>query len=157
MNVPTRSIEDQLYTRITTILDDARTKVARTVNTAMVHAYWLIGRELVEIDQHGAARADYGDEVVNRVAARLSERFGRGFSPASLRRMRRFYLAFPIGSALLGADREICSTPLLKSADSAPFPPALGWSHYLVLVRVRNPQARSFYEIEASPRGLVGP
>lgn len=150
MNVPTQSIADQLYTRITTILDDARTKVARTVNTAMVHAYWLIGRELVEVDQRGAARAEYGDEVVKHVAARLSQRFGRGFSPASLRRMRQFYLAFPIGSALLGADREICSTPLSKSADSAPFPPVLGWSHYLVLLRVRNPRARSFYEIEAA-------
>jgi predicted nuclease of restriction endonuclease-like (RecB) superfamily len=153
MNAPTPSVEDHLYKRITTILDDARSKVARTVNTAMVHAYWLIGRELVEVDQRGERRAEYGVEVVNRVAARLSQQFGKGFSPASLRRMRQFYLGFPSGSAILGADREKCSTPLSISASSAPFPPILGWSHYLVLLRVHNLQARSFYEIEAAREG----
>jgi predicted nuclease of restriction endonuclease-like (RecB) superfamily len=147
------SVEDHLYDRITTILDDARTRVARTVNTAMVHAYWFIGRELVEVEQHGDRRAEYGDEVVDRVAARLSQRFGKGLSPTSLRRMRRFYLGFPNGSALNGADREKWSTPLAISAASAPFPPMLGWSHYLALLRVRNPQARAFYEIEAAREG----
>lgn len=153
MTVPTHSLEDQLYTRITTILDDARTKVARTVNTAMVHAYWLIGRELVEVDQHGAARAEYGDEVVKQVATRLTAQLGKGFSLASLKRMKQFYLGFPNGSALIGAHHAIGSTLLSQTAGSAPFPPALGWSHYLVLVRVRNPQARSFYEIEAAREG----
>jgi predicted nuclease of restriction endonuclease-like (RecB) superfamily len=153
MNAPAPSLEDHLYTRITGILDDARSRVARTVNTAMVHAYWLIGRELVEVDQHGDARAEYGDALVKRVAARLSAQLGKGFSLASLKRMKQFYLVFPCGSALNGADREKGSTVLSLSASLAPFPPMLGWSHYLVLLRVSNPQARAFYEIEAAREG----
>ncbi len=158
--------EEHLYERIATILDDARSRVARSINTAMVHAYWLIGREIVEVDQHGAERAGYGEGLMKRVAARLSSRFGRGFSLASLKRMKQFYLAFPRGSALVGrgdgkgstalslsarADEvEKGATALSLSGTSPLFPPALAWSHYLVLLRVDRPDARSFYEIEAA-------
>jgi DUF1016 N-terminal domain len=92
--------EEHLYERIASILDEARSRVARTVNTAMVHAYWLIGREIVEVEQQGAERAGYGEGLMKGVAARLSAKFGKGFSLASLKRMKQFYLAFPHGSAL---------------------------------------------------------
>lgn len=69
----------------------------------MVHAYWLIGREIVEFEQHGAERAGYGEELMKRVATRLSAKFGKGFSLASLKRMKQFYLVFPGGSALVEA------------------------------------------------------
>ncbi|MBK7539330.1 MAG: hypothetical protein IPI49_29000 [Myxococcales bacterium] len=95
--------EEHLYERIATILDDARSRVAHSINTAMVHAYWLIGREIVEVDQPSAERAGYGEGLMKRVAARLSARFGRSFSLASLKRMKQLYLAFPRGSALVGA------------------------------------------------------
>jgi predicted nuclease of restriction endonuclease-like (RecB) superfamily len=159
--------EEHLYERIATILDDARSRVARSINTAMVHAYWLIGREIVEVDQRGAERAGYGEGLMKRVAARLSARFGRGFSLASLKRMKQFYLAFPRGSALVDAGDGKGSTALRLSADadggekgsvalslsagaSPLFPPTLAWSHYLVLLRVDRTEARSFYEIEAA-------
>jgi DUF1016 N-terminal domain len=100
MNEVRLGSEEDLYERIAAILDDARSRVARTVNTAMVHAYWLIGRQIVEVEQHGAQRAGYGEGVMRRVAARLSDKFGKGFSLASLKRMKQFYLAFPRGSAL---------------------------------------------------------
>lgn len=71
---------DDLYERVAEILETARSQVARTVNTAMVHAYWLVGREIVEVEQRGEARAGYGDELVRALARRLSEQFGRGFN-----------------------------------------------------------------------------
>lgn len=104
--------EEQLYERIASILDEARSRVARSINTAMVHAYWLIGREIVEVEQHGVERAGYGEGLMKRVATRLSAQFGRGFSLASLKRMKQFYLAFPRGSALGGDRGEKGSTAL---------------------------------------------
>lgn len=160
--------EEHLYERIAVILDEARSRVARSVNTAMVHAYWLIGREIIEVEQEGAERATYGEGVVRRVATRLSGRFGRGFSLANLKRMKQFYVAFPRGSALPNGDAEKGSTALSLSPGmdggeigatpsslstgvaTVLFPPLLGWSHYLVLLRVQRPDARSFYEIEAA-------
>lgn len=105
---------------------------------------------------------------MKRVAARLSAKFGKGFSLASLKRMRQFYLIFPRGSALADGAGGKGSTALSLSGGmdeiekgatalslspgvpTAPFPPLLGWSHYLVLLRVQNAEARSFYEIEAA-------
>jgi len=150
--------DDQLYRRVAEILEQARGRVARTVNTAMVQTYWLIGREIVQVEQRGARRAEYGDELVQRLAARLTRKYGSGFSAPSLHRMRQFYAVFPSGSAL--APRKKRSTASSESSGaqklstaliiSSAFPPTLSWSHYIVLMRVENPLARSFYEIEAS-------
>lgn len=162
-----RTPEEDLYDRVAAILEESRSRVARSINTAMVHAYWHIGREIVEVEQHGAERAGYGEGLMKRLAKRLSARFGKGFSLASLKRMRQFYLAFPRGSVLAGVGAEKGSTLLSLSAESdsaekgstalslSPgaqllFPPTLAWSHYLVLLRVTRPEARSFYEIEAT-------
>jgi predicted nuclease of restriction endonuclease-like (RecB) superfamily len=150
--------EDQLYQRVAEILEQARGQVARTVNTAMVQSYWLIGREIVEVEQAGEQRADYGEEVIQKLAARLMGVYGKGFSAQNLRRMRQFYQVFSSGSAL----PEIRSALPSKSSGgpirSAPpsefkaalFPPALGWTHYVILMRISNPTARAFYEIEAA-------
>src|SRR6266540_6574748 len=161
-----RSPEEHLYERIATILDEARSRVERTVNTAMVHAYWLIGREIIEVEQGGKERAGYGEGLMKQVAARLSAKFGRGFSLASLKRMKQFYLAFPRGSALADKLSPKGSTASSLSAAQEPspkgstalslstppeglpavlFPPTLAWSHYLVLLRLQNEQARAFY------------
>ena len=158
-------LEHQLYERIAQILEETRGQVARTVNTAMVHAYWQVGREIVEVEQAGEQRASYGEEVIKRLAARLKGSFGKGFGVANLKRMRQFYRVFPRGSLKGAVAREIGSTPLSQLAEigSTPssrslvdgrpgvsFPPELAWSHYLVLMRVVNDQARAFYEIEAA-------
>jgi DUF1016 N-terminal domain len=110
--------EEHLYERIAAILDESRSRVARSINTAMVHAYWLIGREIVEVEQHGAQRAGYGEGLMKRVAKRLSARFGKGFSLASLKRMKQFYLAFPGGSALVGTVDRRGSTLLSLSGEA---------------------------------------
>lgn len=64
--------EDALYDRVAQIIEAARTHVSRTVNTAIVHAYWLIGREIVEVEQEGEERAEYGKQLIERLAGRLS-------------------------------------------------------------------------------------
>ncbi len=159
--------EEALYERVAQIIETARAHVSRTVDTAMVHAYWLIGREVVEVEQHGKERAAYGQRVVKRLAARLSERFGPGFTASNIKRMRQFYLAFPSGSCVpehLGGPQKGAALRRLSASDekgAAPrhqspsqgeplFPPLLSWTHYRLLVTVANPQARAFYEIEAA-------
>jgi hypothetical protein len=89
--------EEKLYERVAQILEQARGHVARTVNTAMVQAYWLVGREIVDVEQAGERRAGYGDAVIKRLAARLVGPWGKGFSAPNLKRMRQFYLVFPNG------------------------------------------------------------
>ncbi len=159
--------EEQLYERIAAILDDTRGRVARTVNTAMVHAYWLIGREIVEVEQQGKDRAVYGDELLERLALKLTGRFGKGFNVTTLKRIRQFYRTFPAGSLLpveLGGPDKGAAAGHLSSRDekSAPsrhlsstpggalFPAVLSWTHYRLLIAVERPEARAFYEIEAA-------
>jgi predicted nuclease of restriction endonuclease-like (RecB) superfamily len=153
---------DRLYARVAEILDQARGHVARTVNTAMVHAYWLIGREIVDVEQGGEARAGYGELLIDGLATKLQGAFGKGFSASTLRRARQFYLTFTDGSALSPirsavltesgshGGARIPSAPLTESGPGSLFPPALAWTHYMVLMRVTNATARSFYEIEAA-------
>lgn len=161
--------EDDLYERVARIIDAARGQVARTVNTAVVHAYWLIGREIIEVEQRGQARAEYGEQLVRQLARRLSEQYGSGFSYPSVKRMKQFYLTFPKGSAIGpprspekgstplslfdGDDKGSTALSLSTASEAAPFPALLSWSHYLVLLRVQADPARSFYEIEAAREG----
>ena len=165
------SLDERLFERVARIVAAARAQGARTVNTAMVHAYWHIGREIVEVQQGGAPRAAYGDALVRRLAQRLTKRYGKGFSYPTVKRMRQFYLTFPRGSALhesgdglsrvedgrAAALRESGSTALTLSGKGEKgskalslFPPLLGWSHYLALLKVKDDRARRFYEIEAA-------
>ncbi len=98
--VSARKGDHAIFERVAAIIEEARGQVVRTVNTAMVHAYWFIGREIVEAEQLGAKRALYGERLIEELAGRLSAQFGKGFTASSLKRMRQFYLAFPTGSAL---------------------------------------------------------
>ena len=93
MKQPTRGGE--LYLRIQQIIESSRTSVARSVNTAQVVAYWLIGREIVEEEQEGQKRAKYGEELLKNLSEKLTAEFGRGFSVQSLKFIRQFYLEFP--------------------------------------------------------------
>lgn len=153
----------EIYGRVRAILSEARSTAARTVNAEMVRAYWLIGREVVEGEQRGQARAGYGEALLEQLSARLRAEFGGGFSPTTLRYMRLFYAAYP---RLLGP--EIHHTPgdelparslsARPSSDDLPdsvgqLNPALSWSHYRLLTRVESPHARAFYEVETARNG----
>jgi predicted nuclease of restriction endonuclease-like (RecB) superfamily len=151
---------DSILNEISTVIHAARTSAALSVNFFMTAAYWLIGRRIVECEQEGRARAGYGEQLLERLADDLSERFGRGFSYPNLNRFRQFYLAFPPDEKLSTPSREsdapILSTlsresgetvrSFLKSA-SCRFP--LPWSAYVRLLSVKNENARRFYEAEA--------
>ena len=162
--------EETLYERSVEIIEAARTHVSRTVNTSMVHAYWLIGREIVEVDQAGKRRAAYGEEAVKRLAGRLTARYGRGFTTSNVKRMRQFYRSFPDGSRIpedLGGPRKGAAARRLSAPEengAAPrhrlvsieeplFPPLLSWTHYRQLVAIQDDKARAFYEIEAAREG----
>jgi predicted nuclease of restriction endonuclease-like (RecB) superfamily len=126
--LPTPSGLQQTYEQIKTILTEARARAHRAINTAMVAAYWEIGRVIVEQEQQGQQRAEYGKGLLVELSQRLTAEFGRGFDRSNLWHMRSFHLSYPILDALR---RE------------------LSWTHYRLLLRVDKPEARAFYEAEA--------
>ncbi len=157
---------ETLFDRVSSILDEARRNVVRAVNSNMVIAYWLIGREIVHELQGGEARAEYGKKVIEDLSLRLTERFGRGYSEQSLQNYRRFYFAYSERLAipsLTGREfstAQITGSIVTKTTDLAiphlsdgnihnGFSPQLTWSHYRALMRVDNTAARDFYEREA--------
>lgn len=121
-------LSDNIYSQIKQILLQARAKVLTTVNTAMVQAYWSVGKLIVEA-QGGEERAAYGDDLIKRLSVRLTKELGRGFDASNLRNMRMFYLTFSNCDALRHN---------------------LSWTHYRALMRVSNPRAREYYAKEAA-------
>ncbi|MGH7719115.1 MAG: PDDEXK nuclease domain-containing protein [Gemmatimonadaceae bacterium] len=131
---------------ITDVLETARRASSRAVNTIMTATYWDVGRRIVELEQRGHERAHYGEELLARLAADLTERFGRGFSERNIRQMRLFYLGWRIRQTLSAESRS--GRPRGSRLSSAPrFP--LPWSHYVRLLAVKHSAARQFYEAEA--------
>jgi hypothetical protein len=127
---------------VSKIIDAARDSATRSVNAAMTAAYWLVGHRIVEFEQSGEERAEYGDALIERLAADLMQRFGRGFSRQNIQNMRLFYLSYPpeqIRQALSGksetASVEVGFEDLLTAS---PLP----WSAYGIrgLHRLLRPQ-----------------
>ena len=157
-----------VYRRIRDILDSARAGAARSVNTIHVVANWLIGREIVEEEQKGRRRAEYGRRLIENLSKRLVRDFGRGFAVRNLETFRAFYLGYPelvIPHAVRAESADHRSRKIPHTA-SMPLPviphavsaesrkpgrlhPNLSWTHYRTLLRVDKAEARSFYEIEA--------
>lgn len=132
-----RKADGGLYAGIREVLLAARTTARRSVNQTMVQAYWQIGRLIVEDEQGGERRAEYGKRVLPEVAGRLSSEFGKGFSLTNLKLFRQFYLAFPIGHTLCDQFGQL----------------PLGWSHFRQALRVGNAAARDWYVAEAIAQG----
>ena len=116
------------YEGVKKILQTARDNAYRQVNFIMVEAYWYIGKQIVEEEQKGEDRAKYGSYLIKEFSERLTADFGKGFSKQSLWNMKQFYLAFPILSTLW---RE------------------LSWSHYKLIIRLKDKRAREWYAQEA--------
>ena len=157
------SANNHLFTQISALLENARKKVAVAVNQAMVLTYFEIGRMIVEDEQNGENRAEYGKALLKDLSVHLTEKFGKGFSETNLKQMRHFYMSYSIGQTVsdqfkkigqtLSAEFktahnqqvEISETPSRKS-----FPELnLSWSHYLKLMRIKDLNERKFYEIES--------
>lgn len=117
---------------VKSILAEARRRTYQAVNSAMVEAYWLIGKRIVEEEQNGKNRAEYGEALLKKLSIALTEEFGKGFSYANLRNFRQFYITYP--------DQKICYTVCSK----------LTWSHNRLIMRVENETARNYYLTEAT-------
>jgi predicted nuclease of restriction endonuclease-like (RecB) superfamily len=123
------SAGNRFYQDIKKILSEARNKAYTAVNFAMVEGYWNVGRRIVEEEQKGKYRAQYGTKLLENLSRKLTNDFGKGFDPTNLWNMRKFYLTFPI----LDAVRQ-----------------ELRWTHYRFLLRVENENARNFYLAECA-------
>ncbi len=121
---------ENLYKNILNLLKNSREQVLRTVNSTIVKTYFEIGRLIVENEQKGFERAEYGKETLKNLSVKLTKEFGKGFSATNLEQMRKFYKVYGISQTV-----------------SEEF--KLSWSHYLVLMRMENLNERNFYEIEA--------
>lgn len=165
---------DAILGDISAVIDAARRSAARSANCIMTAAYWLIGRRIVECEQKGNKRAGYGEELLERLSADLTSRYGRGFSVRNVWQMKAFYLAWQIPQTL-SAESEHSGIPQTPSAELLAHPQnvsvltepsgnvtsaisifmelarcfPLPWSAYVRLLSVKNEMARRFYETEA--------
>lgn len=114
------------------ILEIARRKAYAAINSSMTEAYWLVGKRIVEEEQKGKERAEYGQFLIKTLSMELTESMGRGFTERNLRNFRQFYLCFP--------DEQIWHTACAK----------LNWSHFRLIMKNISPEARSYYLKEAS-------
>ena len=155
-----------LFNRVVSIFEQARVNVIRAVNSNMVIAYWLIGREIVNEIQQGKERAKYGKLVIEKLSNMLTEKYSRGFSTTNLRYFRNFFTAYSkrlpkichIGSGEFsnkgkshiqsGVLQDILFSTTNNDTELG-FSSELGWSHYRCLMRVENRSERLFYEIES--------
>lgn len=178
-NAVSRARRSSLFARVVALIEEARQKVATVANIAQVYTNFEIGRQIVEEEQGGKRRAEYGKKVVEELSIKLTARFGRGWSMRSLETIRKFYLIYasiPQTLFTKSADNDSLNgvegipqtvfaelgggksaTVLWKSDDNnlvnsvSPIPKfTLSWSHYLLLMRIADPVERAFYEREAT-------
>ena len=132
---------DALFEKISALIEESRKKVAAAVNVAEVYTKYEIGRYIVEDEQEGNYRAAYGKKVLEALSERLTNKFGKGWTVESLTLTRKLYITY---------SNSVNTVYEIQNAPAEPHKFVLSWSHYLVLMRVDNPDARSFYEIECT-------
>ena len=123
--------KDGFYSRILDLLKSARKTVVQSVNKTIVDTYFEIGRLIVEEEQNGKSKAEYGQNLIPELSQKLTTEFGKGFSTTNLKQMRTFYLTYSKGQTVSDEFR-------------------LSWSHYLMLMRIDSVEERKFYEIETA-------
>ena len=121
-------IRESIYQNVKEVLLQARNNTYSYINAQMIFAYWQIGKIIVEEEQKGEKRAEYGNFLLKELAQKLSLDFGKGFDERELRRIRQFYNCFPIRDALR---------------------PELTWTHYRLIIRVEDETARQYYITES--------
>ncbi len=141
----------QLIADLASLIEQGRRFAARSVNMALVVTYWLIGRRIVEYEQKGKKRAEYGKALLEQLATDLSHRYGKGFSERNLELMRQFYSFYPIPQTLSAKSSKSArgSSQLFpKVLDTLARRFSLSWSRYCLIMRLENPHQREFYERE---------
>lgn len=145
--------DNQLFGKIAGLLNEARKFIVKNVNQTIILTYFEIGKLIVEEEQEGKERADYGKSVLKELSQKLTDEFGKGYSVYNLERMRNFYLVFKdriaetekSASVMRKSDEEKSASPMRKIESSF----NLSWTHYLQLLKIENEEERNFYEIEA--------
>lgn len=142
-----------LFKNIKTLIDSSRGEVVQTINTKMVETYFQIGKLIVEFEQQGKSRAEYAANTLKDLSAKLTKECGKGFSVDNLENMRKFYLLYGKSETL--SRKSVASKSVQKSetlSRKSSFIPSfkLSWSHYILLLRIEDPNERKFYEIEAA-------
>lgn len=146
-------VNSNLFAKVTDLLKESRKSIATDINQTLVNTYFEIGRLIVEDEQAGKERAEYGKAILRDLSQKLSDKFGRGYSVYNLERMRKFFLTYEnrifdaqtTASALRKSNCKKSATVLRKFDNSF----KISWSHYLLLIKIDNFRERDFYEIEA--------
>ena len=158
-----------LFSRVAALIEGARQRVTQVANIAQVYTNYEIGRQIVEEEQGGKRRAEYGKQIIEDLSLRLTQRFGRGWGTSNLEYMRKFYLMYstleisqtPFGESatvLRKSDREEIHNSIVEIQTAVNFANTvygipkftLGWSHYLLLMRIADLLERAFYEREVA-------
>ena len=155
---------DNLFERVSIVIENTRQMIASTINTAEVYAKYEIGRHIVESEQNGEQRAQYGKHILKDLSEKLTATYGAGWSYSNLRQIRQFYIIYSnltntvcqikndnryLTNSVKQTTKYNNDTNIgLNNLDRPKF--SLSWSHYLILMRIENPDERSFYEIECN-------
>lgn len=138
-------INEEFFIKVSALLENSKKNLVYTINTAMVYTYFEIGKMIVEEEQQGKERAEYGKKLIKELSDYLSSKFGKGYSSENLKLMRRFYKIYnnvQIGETVF---TQFEKYPITSSGRRF----YLSWSHYLMLMRITNKDERHFYEIES--------
>ena len=147
----TKTVES-LFKKVANLIEQARVRVATAMNVAEVYTKYQIGRYIVEEEQSGKVRAEYGKQVLKGLSERLTGRFGDGWSIETLTLCRKF---FSVYSNFVNTVYEI-DVPASRKAEKDVIPKfTLSWSHYQVLMRIKNADERHFYEIGIGDHRLM--
>lgn len=155
---------DNLFERVSIVIENTRQMIASTINTGEVYAKYEIGRHIVESEQNGEQRAQYGKHILKDLSEKLTATYGAGWSYSNLRQIRQFYIIYSnltntvcqikndnryLSNSVKQMTKYNNDTNIgLNNLDRPKF--SLSWSHYLILMRIENPDERSFYEIECN-------
>jgi predicted nuclease of restriction endonuclease-like (RecB) superfamily len=147
-----------LFQQVVELLQNARQQVLRTVNSTMVYTYFEIGRIIVEEEQSGKDRAEYGKQILKGLSKQLTNEFGKGFSVDNLQNMRKLYLVYSISETVSSiskdAHQKYETVSSISKQDKIELTAVtlnfiLTWSHYIFLMNIDDQKERKFYEIEA--------
>jgi predicted nuclease of restriction endonuclease-like (RecB) superfamily len=155
---------DNLFERVSIVIENTRQMIASTINTGEIYAKYEIGRHIVESEQNGEQRAQYGKHILKDLSEKLTATYGAGWSYSNLRQIRQFYIIYSnltntvcqikndnryLSNSVKQTTKYNNDTNIgLNNLDRPKF--SLSWSHYLILMRIENPDERSFYEIECN-------
>ena len=145
LSVQAHSDLESLYSRVTKHINYAKSNIERSINLEMVKAYFLIGKEIVEEEQKGKDKAEYGKQILKSLSAKLQIEYQRGFGVDTLEQARKLFLIYQIDNK-----NSSISDALRRKSEIPVFNNKLSWTHYRELIRVKSTAARQFYEIEAA-------